>query len=174
MAALLPVLLPGPAHAANVGAGAVLGSVTFTNPEGLPPAGPQCADTTFTLQQTVAHAFVLNTVITGYAGSVSLHGSGGGICENATSGFGSLTVTAEGVVATTGSSLRCSTLQGSYIRVLTELTTVLYGNCSVNNFPLNRVTFIAEVNFLPDNPTTDPDEPIWTATFQGAFTVSPS
>lgn len=171
--AVLSLAIAGPSHAANVGGGTIMGAVTFTNAGGLPPVGAPCANTTFSLHHVVAHAFVLNTVITGYAGDVTLNGSGAGTCENATLGMGTVTVTGNGLVATTGSSISCPTLTGTYIRVLTELTTVLFGNCSVNNFPMAKVTFIAEVNFLPDNLGADIDDPIFTATFQGGFTVSP-
>jgi len=173
LVALVPLALSSPAEAANVGGGTVMGAVSFTNVGGLPPAGADCANTTFNLHDTVAHAFILNTVITGYAGDVTLNGTGSGTCENATLGMGTLSLSGNGLVATTGSNISCPTLSGTYIRVLTELTTVLFGDCSVNSFPMTRVTFIAEVNFLPDNVGADLDDPVLTATFQGGFTVSP-
>lgn len=162
--------LPGPAQAANVGGGAVTGSVSFSAP-GVPPAGQTCIATLFTLKGA-SHAAVLNTALSAFVGPVSFDGHGGSACENASSGTGTLTLTAQGT-GPTESRLSCPTLSGIYLRAGAHVTAVLSGNCSINGLP-SMVNFAATVEFHPDTPGAGVTTNVMTATFAGDFVVAPA
>ena len=164
-------LSPAPASATNVGGGSVTGTVAFTNTGGVPVATAPCRGTTFTLSGR-ATGIVLNTVLSGHAGDITLSGGGGSTCENAGTAAGtSLTINAIGV-GPTGSRVSCS-LAGSFVRVAAAVLVDVSGSCSVNYHPAGRVRFLAEVVFTPtvgDGITSN----IRAASFAGAFSVIPA
>jgi hypothetical protein len=152
----------------DAGGGVVTGNVTFSG-AGVPPASSQtCAPTSFAFTGA-ADGFILNTVGTEYAGPVTLTGSGGSICETASHGDGPLTISAAGQVGT-GSSVSCPNLVGSFIRVLTQVTALVSGTCTVNGYATASVTFVGTPQFVPTDgggATT----PIRNAQFAGPFSV---
>lgn len=159
------------AAGSNIGAGAASGSVTFDPLYPVPP-GPECGQTSFTLQGE-STAIVANTIIKGYFGGIDLTGSGGSDCETATSGAGSLTIS----VRSTGNDfLRCDGLTGSYSRVLTDVHTQLGGTCTVNNLSGIPVTLVFHGQFIPDGLTegAGSEEPVTSAQFAGAYTLFPA
>lgn len=165
-------LLPGPAEAAksNLGGGAVTGSVVFV-PPGIPPAGQPCVATAFTVE-AVAPAFVLNTVITGYLGLITITGTGTTDCTSATISGGELTLTVTGE-GPTGSRVDCA-LTGGFTRIGVEVAVQLAGDCTVNNYGTGTVQFLSDLVFVPTPPGAGITQPILTAEFEGAFVVIPS
>ena len=167
---LLPAQAAGAGHA---GAGVASGSLTFTNAGGLPPVGAPCVPTTFNVSSTLSGAVVVSTVIVGYAGLITLSGSGASLCENATLGSGSLSLAATGVGLNPANRISCPSLRGSFVRLLAEATVVIAGSCTVNGIATANITFVAEVTFAPGTVgTAGITTPITNALFQGAFAVT--
>lgn len=175
-AAFLGTGLPDADAGSNVGAGTASGRVNFAG-DGIPPAGESedCVATSFSLDAdlTMATGLVLNTVLTGYLGDVHLSGSGASECENITGAAGDLTLTATGT-GPTGSKITCLTLSGDYTRAGAVVHAVLFGNCTINSFPVSRIRFIADVAFHTVNENGGVSENIRTGDFAGTFTVSPA
>jgi hypothetical protein len=167
-----PFLLPSHAEAArsNLGGGAVHGSVVFA-PPGIPPAGQPCVPVSFTVNAT-APTFVLNTVITGYAGLITITGSGATDCTSTTVSGGTLalTVTGEGP---TGSRVDCQ-LAGGFTRLAVEIVVQLTGPCVVNQYGTGPVQFLSNLLFTPLPPGAGVTQPVLTANFDGAFVVVPA
>lgn len=168
--ALLATVGGAPAHATNAGGGTVTGTVVYSGP-GVPALGEPCRPTSFTLVNTLSHAFVLNTAIAGYAGPVTISGYGSTICETATNGQGVIALLAVGT-GPTGSTIHCQ-LSGTFIRFATEVSLIVTGPCTLNAFPTpSNVVFVAEVNFAPDEPGAGVTGPVTSASFQGTFVVA--
>lgn len=168
------LLVPGTQAQAgsNMGGGALLGNVFF-NGSGVPKAGDPCVSTSFTLSGTAPGA-VVNTVLTGHAGPITLTGSGGSSnCETTGLGAGTLTVAAHGV-GPTGSRIDCNSLTGGFIRIGTEVQVSVTGNCVINQFAAGTVTFLAVVQFVPTNPGGGVTTSVTTAAFAGNFVVIPA
>jgi hypothetical protein len=153
----------------NVGGSVASGSAHFTQP--IPPAGQPCAATSFSLTGG-SNAFTLTTidpnVISGYFGPLTFSGSGGSTCESASSGSGSLTLSATG-----DGSVRCPSLTGSYTRAATDVQVTLGGACTINNVPA-QVVFAFHGEFAPTNSGGGITAPITDATFAGAVIVLPA
>ncbi len=154
----------------TVGAGSATGAVSFAAP-GVPKTGDPCAATSFSLSGS-SEAFAINTVITGYAGPVTLTGSGSSTCESTSAASGLLTLTASGT-GPTGSTVQCTSLTGGYTRVATDVIAQLGGTCVVNNYPA-RVTFVFRGQFVPTGVGAGVTTSIRTATFAGGFAVAPA
>lgn len=172
IAAVLGTLLWSPsevqAAGSNVGGGAFEGTVNFS--AGVPATG--CRTTSFSLNGTVA-GVVLNTVLTGHAGTATIWGGGGSTtCESASTGIGTLSIGVNGV-GPTGSRLTCGSLSGGYIRVGPEVVVSLNGSCTVNNFPAGDVLFLASSAFVPTNVGGGVTTDVTTAAFAGTFVVVP-
>jgi hypothetical protein len=163
--------LPDPSRPANVGGGAVSGAVTFASP-GVPPSGQPCRATSFAFNGASDSAW-LNAAITAYVGPITITGSGGSPCETATSGSGPVTLSASGSNPL-GSTLSCPSLVGNFTRVLTDVTVVVSGDCRINDFPTFSVQFLAHGEFVPTNDGAGVTAPVLTATFAGAFAISPA
>lgn len=180
---VLGVLDDGIVEPRNTGGGDSRGVITYTSLAKLPKAFAECArNLTFTLGQPgqpagwMSEAFVFNTVISGFAGPVSMTGHGGsdGLrnCENYSSGAGVLTVALQGYNEMTESKLDCrddypnqdpvakeksASLTGRYTRVFSTMTVILSGRCLVNDFATGPVTFVASIQAVPGDPV--PDDP---------------
>jgi hypothetical protein len=174
----LALLQPAAASASsNAGGGAITGTAHFGN-GGVPPLFAPAAPSSFTISGT-APAVTFNTVITGYAGAVTIAGTGGASKESTPSGSGTLTLTDVHGSGPTGSSLVCAdplagtTLSGGYTRVGTDVEAVLSGNCTINGFTAG-VSFIFRGQFAPTNQGGGTSAPITDASFAGAFVVQPA
>lgn len=182
---VLGLLDDGLVEPRNTGGGDSRGVITYTSATKLPKAFAECArNLTFTLGQPgqaagwMSEAFVFNTVISGFAGPVSItgHGSSDGTrnCENYSSGAGLLTVSLLGDPTNnpTESKLDCRddypnqdpelkeksrSLTGRYTRVFSTMTVILSGRCLVNDFATGPVTFVASIQAVPGDPV--PDDP---------------
>lgn len=177
---VLGVLDDGIVEPRNSGGGDSRGTITYTSTTKLPKAFAGCArNLTFTLGQPgrpegwMSEAFVFNTVISGFAGPVSMTGHGGSDgnlnCENYSSGAGVLTVSLTGdpTKNPTESKLDCrddygdlsksKSLTGRYTRVFSSMVVILSGRCLVNDYATGPVTFIAEIQAVPGDPV--PDDP---------------
>ena len=174
LAAGIAATSPPPAQAGtNLGGGAVSGSVTLAG-TGIPTESELCEPTTFTFDPgSTGTGVVFNTVITGHAGGITLTGSGGSACENATTATGTtMTLRAEGV-GPTGSRVTCPTLTGAFIRVGPVVEVNLVGSCTVNNFGTGTVRFLAAATFVP----TEGDgvqTRIKKGAFAGTFAIVPA
>lgn len=163
--------LPDPSRPPNVGGGPVTGTVTFADGEGVPPAGAPCAATSFDFAGTSEAAWV-NGTGTAYVGPLVITGGGGSDCETASNGNGTVALSASGTSDT--GTLDCGPLVGTFTRVLTDVTVVLSGDCSVNGFSAFSVSFLAKGEFVPVNDGGGATSPVTDATFAGAFTVVPN
>ena len=166
-------LAASPASAlTNVGAGGLTASLHYSSP--IPPVGAGCASTHFSLAGS-SDPFTLTTietdpsvVVSGYAGPLTVTGSGGGSCESATTGAGSLTLSATGSTA-----VSCPSLTGSYTRAATSLVATVGGTCTVNGVA-SGVNFVLRGEFFPTNPGGGVLAPITDATVQGAIGAAPA
>jgi hypothetical protein len=79
-----------------------------------------------------ATGFVLNTVITGDVGDITVRGGGSGPCRTTMP----VTLSANGV-GPTGSKLACPTLTGTYSNTGTTVAVTVTGTCRINNYPTN-------------------------------------
>lgn len=153
----------------NAGGGVAMGTIDYTGAL-LPKAAAVCArNLTFTLGNGddsaggwQSQAFVVNTVISGYAGPVTISGGGHSntSCESYSLGGGRMTVELTGFNNLTEAKLSCedigdpsksSSLSGQYTRVLTDLTVVLTGRCLVNDFATGVVTFVGRIQATPSD-----------------------
>jgi hypothetical protein len=167
--ALLFVLAASPASAqlipkSNVGGGAVTANVTVEEPAtGLPGVAQGCQPARTTVVGE-APAVVLNTVLTGYVGSVQITGEAVSECENAESGDGDIVLEAHGVGPTL-SRIDCgpytenpgqAKLEGEFTRVAGTILVQAEGPCTINKFALAQVRFVAELQAVPteDDHTT--------------------
>lgn len=159
----------------NIGGGDARGTITYPAATPLPQALAPCRATTFTFQAS-AEAFVLNTAIAGFAGPVTIDGSGSAFCENASNSGGMMTLRLTGVNTTTKSTLSCPVLGGGYTRVLSEMTLILSGNCIVNNYAQGIVNFVAKLSMVPSgmNGGAPFTAPVTSATTAGAFVIAPA
>ena len=139
----------------NVGTGSLSGTVSYRD-AGLPGVGEACEPTAFDLKGTTSQTFILNTVITGYLGTLRISGSGSSACENVAGGSGELAVKVTGL-GPTGSRIDCpaardpGALAGTYARTLTSVSLTVEGQCIINNY--NRAPayrFEAEAAFAPN------------------------
>ncbi len=154
----------------TVGAGSAAGTVSFAAP-GVPKTGDPCAPTSFSLSGS-SEAFAINTVITGYAGPITLTGSGSSSCESTSAASGLLALTASGT-GPTGSTVQCTNLTGGYTRVATDVVAQLGGTCVVNNYAA-PVSFVFRGEFAPTGVGAGVTTSIRTASFDGAFLVAPA
>lgn len=174
--------LPIPPH--NSGFGASTGVITYNAP--MPPAGALCKSTLTSQVEWSSQAFVLNTVVSGFAGPVTIIGSAttGAGCESYSLGGGSMTLGLQGFNETTESKLDCrdgfdtrsSSLRGTYTRVGSDMTVVLSGKCLVNLFATGVVTFVARVQVVPSNASSGGGitAPVTSAKTAGAFVLAPA
>jgi hypothetical protein len=160
----------------NTGAGYSTGAITYTTGTKLPKAFGECeynlefklGDGTTPNTGWASDAFVFNTVISGFAGPVTMTGGGDSdtSCESYSSGGGVMTVDLRGKAQDnpTGSTLDCrddypdqdpvtkpksQSLSGRYTRVLSNMVVILTGKCLVNSFATGQVTFVAVVQAVP-------------------------
>lgn len=184
---------PLPLEPRNSGGGASSGAITYDTP--LPGADAPCKRTqNFTLGVPIdpnergwaSNAFVFNTVISGYAGPVTMSGSGtsGNGCESYALGGGSMVIAVEGYNELTESTLDCrdgfhpdsSSLRGIYTRVGPDMTIVLSGKCLVNRFGTGLVTFVARIQVVPSNLSggAGVTAPVTSAKTAGVFVLAPA
>ena len=156
------------AGAPDAGGGAVSGSVSFSEP--IPAVGQSCAPTSFSLTGNSV-ASVISFAQSEYTGPINFTGSGGSSCETAASGAGSLDLSVQGL-GVTGTTLSCPALSGSYSRVGSDVTVTVDGLCTLNGTETDPVSLAAKVEFAPASGGVG--QPVTTATFDGAFAVSPS
>lgn len=187
LAVAVPLLAPTGAHAdrANVGGGAIHGTVDFDSP-GLESA---CTSGVGFDVDGFAPSFVYNTVITGFVGAFRLTGRGFSECQPGSQVLrsGTLELTATGT-GPTGSRLACATLSGQFERIGTVVTVNVGGDCIVNSYGLGTNTFIATLQFTPldftvedanpeppapPNLNVSPNVVIRTAYFDGTFAMIP-
>lgn len=155
----------------NTGAGYSRGAITYTSATKLPKVFGVCEpNLTFNLGDGstantgwASDAFVFNTVISGFAGPVTMIGGGNSdtSCESYSSAGGVMSVDLQGKATDnpTGSTLDCrdsygnlaksTTLRGRYTRVLSNMLVILTGKCVVNSHATGQVTFIAIVQAVP-------------------------
>jgi hypothetical protein len=156
------------AGAPDAGGGALTGSVSFSQP--IPPTGEPCAQTSFTLTGTSA-ASVVSFAQAEFTGPLTVTGSGGGSCETAGTGGGSLVLSADGL-GVTGTTIHCPQLSGSYFRAGTDVTATVSGPCTLNGTETDSLTIDAKVQFVPSGGGAG--RPVQSADFHGAFAVSPA
>lgn len=187
LAVAVPLLAPTGAHAekANVGGGAIHGTVEFDSP-GLESA---CVNGVGFDVNGFAPSFVYNTVITGFAGAFRLTGRGFSECQPGSQVLrsGTLDLTASGT-GPTGSRIECASLSGQFERIGTAVTVNVNGDCIVNSYGLGTNTFIAALQFTPldftvEDANPEPPNPpalnvspnvvIRTAYFDGNFIMFP-
>ena len=167
----------------NLGGGITRGSLTYA-PTAMPAAGALCrTNLAFTLGSGTpsepgwaAEAFVLNTVISGFEGPVTITGSGssGGSCESYALGGGTMQLALHGYNPLTESRLDCNSLTGTYTRVLSDMTLILHGNCVVNQFGTGVVIFVARIQVVPTGGGAGVLAPVASANTVGVFTVAPA
>lgn len=167
----------------NLGGGATRGSITYS-PVAMPPAGALCkknvafklGDGTAAEPGWAAESFVFNTVISGYAGPVTITGTGtsGNSCESYALGGGSVELALNGFNPITESKLSCPVLSGTYTRVLSDMTLVLFGNCVVNDFGTGVVILVARIQVVPLGGGAGVLAPVTSATTAGVFAVAPA
>jgi hypothetical protein len=172
-AAVVGALLvaPGPAAGANnVGGGFASGDAHFTQP--VPRAGELCTSTSFTFAGDTKNGFTVTTiappVVSGYAGYLTFSGSGGSACESAEQASGTITLSAQG-----GSSVRCPSLTGHYVRLLAHVNLTAAGGCTINGVPA-QISFTFQGEFVPTNSGGGVTTPVTDATFAGAVAVFPA
>jgi hypothetical protein len=151
---------------AAAGAGGVVGDLDYDEP-GLPRIA--CAPTSFDVDAQAGAALV-DVVVSGFAGPLTLTGSGESPCEDATLGFGTLTLTGAGV-APNGAQISCPVVQGPYTRVGSELVATLTGECIVNGFDTGPLTWTYSVQAVPVSTGAGTTAPITRTTFNGTFAV---
>lgn len=164
-------VLPDPTRPPNAGGGLVTGDVVFTAP-GVPPLNADCATTTFHFEGSSATAWVNGSVET-YLGPLDIAADGGSDCERASTGDGALTVWASGQNPL-GDELTCGPLTGTFTRIAGDVVIVVTGDCAINGVDAFSIIFNASGLFTPTNPGGGVTEPVTTASFVGAFAVSPS
>ncbi len=161
---------PDPTQPPNIGGGPVEGSVTFTD-SGVPPIGTTtCAPTTFRFEG-ISHSAWVNGSGTAYVGPLEISAQGTG-CDTASSGAGDLAVTANG--SSLLGSLSCASLHGQFTRVASDVTIVVAGDCTINEFEAFSVSFVAKGEFTPTNDGGGVTTPVTEASFAGGFTVFPN
>lgn len=158
----------------NTGAGYSTGAISYTSTMKLPKVLGVCeynlafklGDGTTPNTGWSSEAFVFNTVISGFAGPVTMTGGGHSdtSCESYSSGGGVMSVDLQGKATDnpTGSTLDCRddypdtpdlsqsmTLRGRYTRVLSNMVVILTGKCIVNSHATGQVTFVAVVEAVP-------------------------
>jgi hypothetical protein len=164
--------LPTAASAgSNIGAGTVDGTATFDAGYGIPP-GPTCGATRFSLSGDSKASVVVNTIIKGFVGQMTLTGSGSSPCETAAGGAGQLTFSA---TSTGNNFLSCPSLTGGYTRFVADVSAQLGGTCTINNLSGVPVSLTFHGDFVPDGLTTGAgsSQPITSATFAGAYVLLP-
>lgn len=130
------------APAPSVGGGAVIGSVEFA-PPGIPPAVCEPSSSTWHMDSAAA---VFNTVLVGFAGRITVGGTGSSGCESSRFGDGIVALAISGF-GPAQSTISCS-LDGSYMRVAAALVLNLSGECKINNHPVSRVTVVTSLSFV--------------------------
>lgn len=164
-------VLPDPTRPPNVGGGPVTGTVAFAG-MGVPPADEPCVATSFTFEGSSGSAWV-NGSGNVYVGPLTLFGQGDSDCETASTGSGTVGVSASGENGL-GHHLSCGPLEGTFTRVATDVSVVVSGDCVISGFSAFRINFIAKGHFVPTNEGGGLTAPVTEATFLGAFTVIPS
>jgi hypothetical protein len=99
---------------------------------------------------------------------LTFSGSGGSACENAEQGNGPITISATG-----DDSVKCPTLTGRYIRVLSHVDVTAAGGCTINGVPA-QISFTFQGGFVPTNPGEGVTSPVTSAIFAGAVAVFPA
>ena len=178
-----PIIPPGLVEPMNMGGGVTTGAIQYSPT--MPPIDAICKPVSFTLQNDfLSEAFVLNSAIAGYVGPVTITGSGTSRtgpetpgCESYSLGGGTMTVALNGFNMTTESSLTCPSLVGTYTRVVSDMTVVLSGDCTVNDYTqgVGRVLYVARIQVVPTG-MNGPGilVPVSTATTVGNFAVAPA
>lgn len=158
----------------NLGGGAVQGTFDYGSTP-MPPTLSVCESTTFDVEMQ-AGAFVFNTVISGYAGTVTITGDGASNCESMSLGGGTLSnLSLEGGPTPNESVIDCGPLEGGYTRVFTRMTVVLSGECTVNQFGTGNVNFIGQFDVVPAGLGGEGFlAPVTSAQVEGSFTISPA
>lgn len=163
-------VLPDPTRPPNIGGGPIDGSVTFTD-SGVPPVGTAtCAPTNFAFEGTSESAWV-NGSGAAYVGPLAISAEGSG-CDTATLGAGELVVTATG--SSPLGTLSCGPLHGQFTRIASDVTIVVSGDCTINDFDAFTISFLAKGEFRPTNDGGGVTVPVTEASFTGAFTVIPN
>lgn len=175
-------LVPTTANAANIGAGEAHGTVTATPGKGVPPLNSPCQATEFTFDgQSESATFTTNLV--GFVGPVQFKGKASATCEATSAGFGAMELTeVKGVgLLSPANTLNCADpatgtkLTGGYTRNGAVVTSVLGGTCTINGSPAPIQLFFRGV--LAPNATPQGQgvsAPITSATFAGAYVISPA
>lgn len=168
IALMAGAIQPAAALAANVGGGAVTGALSYGATR-VPAVGSgNCAPTSFTLTGTSA-GFVLNTAIAGYAGTVTITGTGSAACELFSNGGGPLTVTISGT-GPLESTLQCTNLTGGWNRFGTAFSAPLGGSCTFNGTFTRPVNLVLTAAWVPPATTSS----IAAATYHGTLTFPPA
>lgn len=175
VAALLALLVGAPAQAAKTGGGVASGTMAFT--PGIAPLGPTCQASTVPEFELASEAFLLDTQIVGYAGPLTITMSGATFCETFSAGSGTLTGSIRGDNTLNGSTIRCTSLQGGFTRVLTDIRIRLAGPCTINQFGTSNIGFLGELTFVPNGLEQGRPagilQPVTSAQLRGAFVVTP-
>lgn len=156
----------------NAGGGVARGTLAFEGTR-LPAVGAPCRTVTFTLTAAASQVAV-NSVIAGYAGPVTLTGTGSGACESMTVGEGTMTLRLYGRNETTLSEVECPTLSGRYARLAGDMTLNLAGECTVNRFGAGVVLLTARLAMVPTAPGAGVLTSVAAADVDGAFVVVPN
>lgn len=156
----------------NVGAGVARGVVSYSATP-LPAAGAPCRAVSFAMALEGVDV-AGNTVISGYAGPLTVTGEGVGPCDSMTLGEGTLDLRVAGRNAETGSEVDCPTLTGRYARVLTDMSIQLFGSCTVNRYGTGVVLLVGRLEFVPNGAGSGILTSVSTATAAGAFAVVPN
>lgn len=178
--AVLALASSGYAQAAKTGGGFVTGHIEFS--PGIAPLGPTCTASTLSASGGLSsHAFVLDTQIVGYAGPVTINISGSTFCETFSAGSGVLTGTISGFHQLNQSKIDCppggQPLQGGFQRVFTQIRIRLAGPCEINEFGTSNISFVGELNFMPDGLEDGRPvgvlQPVTGGQVRGPFVVTP-
>ena len=179
-AAALLLATSGYAEAAKTGGGIVTGHIAF-NP-GIAPLGPTCTASTVSSPGGLSsHAFVLDTQIVGYAGPITINISGSTFCETFSAGSGVLTGTISGFQQLNQGKIDCppggQPLQGGFQRIFTQIRIRLAGPCEINEFGTSNISFVGELNFVPDGLEDGRPvgvlQPVTGGQVRGPFAVTP-
>jgi len=161
-AVALPLLSSGTASAqtnTTAGTGAIAGTLNYTATTGIPVPPHPCvnnASWSFAVQTQAGlegGAVVLELTNNEFVGVASLSGSATDtVCGDLVDDFGNMTsITVSGDNSATGSTLRCSSLTGSFIRAGVHLHMAYSGDCAINGNTAVHVLFALENELEPSN-----------------------
>jgi hypothetical protein len=188
----LVVLAPAAQAGTKVGGGAI--SATMTYSPGVPqpnaPGPPKCNEAvTFNANSA---AFVVDTQIVGYAGTVSISSDnmpGGQAqdptknrsnCESWITGSGELSLDLTGYNQVNGAKILCDNLDGTYIRIFDVIEIGLNGPCLIGgSYTTSRIALDGVFTHMPQDGSSSSGvpgvtEPFTSALLQGPFVVIPS